>query len=261
MQLTVLKDIKGLVIYDGPSMFDGERIIAIATGFQRSRNVKTGKGVIQIWIMRKDQLPLDAHVEGDDKSVCGDCIHRHLRSCYVNLGQGPYQVYLHWQAGSYTRATARHLDMFKGKTVRLGSYGDPAAIPVSIWRSICSVADSHLGYTHAWKQTQFEGVKDFCMASCDSEDEARLAMDKGWRPFYVRSDEDELPQGMFECPASAAAGHRLTCSQCNVCKGGEHRDGQAVPSIVAHGPSWKKLFYKRGMKAKRQKKAYMALNW
>ena len=94
------------------------------------------------------------------------------------------------------------------------------------------------------------------MASCDTESEVDLALSRGWKPFYVRREGAELPDGFFECPASKEQGKRLTCTDCMVCRGGDHREGQGVPSIVAHGPSWKRVYFERGIKAYKQKRAY-----
>ena len=92
----------GLVIYDGPSMINSEPIIMIAVGFKsKSTNKKTG-GMIQTYILLKNESPLDALKTGADVAICGGCIHRpkvekvgqyiersSKRSCYVQVGQAP----------------------------------------------------------------------------------------------------------------------------------------------------------------------------
>ena len=45
----------GYIIYQGPSLLDGNPIVAIAT--TASRNVKTGS-MVSIWIMRQDIDPV-----------------------------------------------------------------------------------------------------------------------------------------------------------------------------------------------------------
>ena len=65
---------KSYVIYDGPSQIDGKPIVAIAqvgTG-----NRKTGKGMVQTWILRSDIDPISASRTGEDSSICGDCPHK-----------------------------------------------------------------------------------------------------------------------------------------------------------------------------------------
>ena len=59
--------VSGYVIYDGPSMIDGERIVAIVTGLTGSRNTKTGK-MVQTYIIRPDMSPLEAVRKGKDVS-------------------------------------------------------------------------------------------------------------------------------------------------------------------------------------------------
>jgi len=256
MQLPVLSDNPGIIIYKGPSAFNGEEIVVIVTGWRGSDNPKTGK-TLQTWIIVPNQSPLEAHQEGNDKSVCGNCKHMYFGSCYVNLIQGPNQVWNTYQAGRYLYAKPEHLELFRDKVIRLGSYGEPAAVPIGIWDSLASVVKGWLGYTHTWRQKQFQAFKKYCMASCDTEQEARDAMFMGWKPFYVRDDEhDPIPDGFFSCPASKEENHRLTCTECMVCKGGEYRIGQAVPCIAFHGPSWKKAHFRKGMKMFKQKKAY-----
>ena len=42
----------GIVLWEGPSVLNGEPIVAIATGFQRStKNDKIGKETIQVWYL------------------------------------------------------------------------------------------------------------------------------------------------------------------------------------------------------------------
>ena len=46
--------------------------------------------------------------------------------------------------------------------IRLGSYGDPAAVPIEIWDNLCSVAANYTGYTHQWA-TCDPNLKNYCM--------------------------------------------------------------------------------------------------
>ena len=255
MKLQVMNNVKGLVIYDGPSMFTGNPIIVIATGFKRVKNKKTGK-MIQIWILDRNMNPLEALESGDDENVCGSCFHRYSRSCYVNVSQGPYAVYKAWKEGVYVRATKKHLEMFRDRLVRIGAYGDPSSCPTSIWRSICGVAKGFTSYTHSWKICDPE-LKEFCMASCDTVDDALEARKRGWKSFRVRqSDNDALLSNEFICPAAKEAGKRLDCEHCLACHGGEWNGKQGTPCLARHGPSWKMKYFDIAIKAKQQKKKY-----
>lgn len=60
----------GFVFYDGPSSINGAPIVGIAT--MESRNGKTGN-MIQTFIVRADQHPLEALSTGADSAICGDC--------------------------------------------------------------------------------------------------------------------------------------------------------------------------------------------
>lgn len=62
---------RGFVFYDGPSALDGAPIIGIAV--LHSKNRKTGN-MVQTFIIRADQSPLEAIATGDDASICGDCV-------------------------------------------------------------------------------------------------------------------------------------------------------------------------------------------
>jgi hypothetical protein len=65
----------GFVLYRGPSVIDGQPIMVIATGLEDGgSNSKTGP-MVQIYIMRADQNPMQAAQRGDDVSICGSCIH------------------------------------------------------------------------------------------------------------------------------------------------------------------------------------------
>lgn len=244
------------ILYEGKSRIGEEDIVVIATC--NSENQKTGS-MIQTWILLKDQNPFEAVKNGDDNNICGSCKHRHFRSCYVNLSHGPYNVYRAYKNNKYKRLSLSEMgSIFAKESIRLGSYGDPVAVPIKVWDSLLSRADFWTGYTHQWRRGHND-YKKYCMASCDTYDEVKLAINKGWKPFYVRRESDPIPERSFTCPASKEAGYRLNCNQCRVCSGGEYK-GQGIPTIIVHGPSWKKVFYTRGIKAFNNKKKYVGLN-
>ena len=58
---------RGYILYEGPSMLDGEPIAVIAT--MTTSNVKTGD-MVQTWILRSDINPVQASKIGEDKSIC-----------------------------------------------------------------------------------------------------------------------------------------------------------------------------------------------
>jgi hypothetical protein len=186
----------GFIFYRGPSMLDGSPIIAVATGTARgSRNGKTGSEV-QTWILRDDVSPVEAVKLGLDVSICGDCVHRGdgtggARSCYVTVFQAPLVVWKTAQKGGYPTVTPEAAgETLAGKVLRLGSYGDPAAVPVHVWQALVANVSGHTGYTHQWRTS--DALRDLCMASCDSSFEQELASAQGWRTFRVRTASEQL---------------------------------------------------------------------
>lgn len=228
----------GMVIYKGPSAFDGAEIVVIATGMNvKSANEKTGD-MVQTWIIKADEFPMAAKVNGNDLSVCGDCKHRRtdgLESCYVNLGQGPRSIYNAYIHGRYDTAEIEYLaDIFANFKVRLGSYGDPMAVPFKIWDAVLTNAKMHTGYTHQWaKDTGANDWSKIVMASVDSVEEQELAEQFGYRTFRVRTNREELMEGEIACPASKEAGKVTECAKCGLCAGMMVKAKNIA--IMAHG--------------------------
>ena len=214
---------RGVILYDGPSELDGRRILAILTGLSRpSANRKTG-AMLQVWILAAGTDPVRASARGRDASVCGACPMRWKTGgdCYVNLGQAPLAVWQAWRRGSYAPAAGAELTaLLEGRSVRLGSYGDPAAVPVAVWQAVTARAARWTGYTHQWARPAAAGLKGLCMASCETEAQAALAMAQGWRVFLTRpKGATAAPQGFTTCPASREAGERTSCDRCGLCNG------------------------------------------
>lgn len=217
----------GYIAYEGPSLIDGKPIVVIINKLDGSDNAKTG-AIVQSFIIRSDVAPTDALKTGDDASICGECPHRPLLAktngqapCYVNVGRSVRSVYEAYKRGRYTRADAATIARaLQGKIVRLGTYGDPAAAPVTMWAQITRYAASRRGYTHQWARPDFDASAwaPLVMASADSIDEAARANLLGMRVFRVSMGVD-VQAGEAMCPASAEAGKRATCSKCTLCAG------------------------------------------
>lgn len=230
-----------MIIYRGPSMLDGSPIVAIATGFDGARNEKTGAGLVQVYILRDGMHPVEASQTGADVSICGGCKLRGTyadglrvtgsRRCYVNLGQGVTVVWQSYRRGVYATATPDELPaIFAGHLVRMGAYGDPAALPETIWRAILSASAGRTGYTHQWREARFAWLAEYCMASADTEAEAAEAQAMGWRTFRVAEPVGwRKLSGEGLCPASQEAGKRTTCDHCKLCSG---TAGHGKASIV-----------------------------
>ncbi len=224
-----------MILYNGPSRIDGQPIVAIATGYNRpSKNTKTGD-MIQVWILSRDVSPVSAIMEGKDVSICGTCRHRGTlgnRTCYVNVGKAPTNVWKAYQAGRYE--TTDNLTQFgTGRTIRIGAYGDPAAVPSDVWKRLTLGAKGWTGYTHYWKLRP--SLKGILMASVDTPQEFTLAKGMGWRTFRVKPvEKPETLAGEIVCPASEEMGYRTVCASCLLCNGNK-LDGRKDISILAHG--------------------------
>jgi hypothetical protein len=218
----------GVVLYDGPSRIDGAPIIAIACRISdASNNSKTG-GMVQTFIMRRDIAPHLALKTGDDSSVCGDCplrpIHKGATRCYVRVYQAPLSVWSAYHRGRYASPgvdfdAALLPELFEGLAFRIGSYGDPAAIPSSVWKTATRRVQNRTGYTHQWRRRIGAGLKSLCMASADNESDVAEATANGWRTFRVRKHDAPTLATESICPASSEGGKRVQCDTCGLCKG------------------------------------------
>lgn len=238
---------RGVILYEGRSVIDGGPIVAIANRIETaSSNVKTG-AMVQTFIIRSDLSPLAAIDNGADQSICGTCIHRgdkangRTRTCYVNVGRSVEAVFGAFKRGRYARPGIDFdpsilSDLFAGSAFRMGTYGDPAAIPFGIWEAATEKAAAITGYTHQWKHPVFERFKALCMASADSERDHALAKAMGWRTFRVRAANAPVLPREVTCPASKEAGQKTICADCRAC-GGLWSKAKADVVIMAHGPT------------------------
>jgi hypothetical protein len=233
------------VIYRGPSLLDGKPIVVVAVWSARNR--KTGT-MLQTYILRADIHPFKANKSGEDFSICGNCPHRGTattlrskklalnRSCYVNMGQGVLIVWKALARGYYPEVSghAAIAAVGRGRMVRLGTYGDPAAVPSYIWESLISEASGHTAYSH---QSGMDGAAfrpDIMMQSADTLLDAQQAWIAGRRTFRVVASVADIVKGReILCPASEEAGKRTTCAACGLC-GGAAVKAKSI-AIPVHG--------------------------
>ena len=207
-----------MIIYDGPSMLNGKPIVAILTNINNpSVNTKTGD-MAQLTIMPKGIKPSDAVKTGEDDSVCGDCNRRPstakangLKPCYVNP-RAPNSIHRAYERGSYSTGIPEQLR----KPMRLGMWGDPAAMPYEIAKGLADSAPKHTGYTHRWRD--FPEFSSICMASVDTEDERLEAKELGYRTYRVRDVGAPLMDGEIACP-EADKSRNIQCADCGLCAG------------------------------------------
>ena len=253
---------RGYVLYEGPSQFDGSSIVVILG--RPGTNAKTGS-MWQTWILNASMKPSEAAALGLDASVCGDCPLRPFAvreakargekrvPCYVVLVQAPRAIFDGYQRGIYPRITpeqarkllaerivprkrgrARHRHAPYGirQSVRLGSYGDPAAVPFEIWErlGVGTGEFSPPGYTHGWLREGFDVRQlDYLMASIDpiSADQAE-ALPENARTYRVIRSGDTLATNEIECPSKRG----VQCADCLLCAGSSKRAKNIA--ILAH---------------------------
>lgn len=228
----------GFVFYRGPSLLDGAPIVGVA--IVSSDNSKTGD-VIQTYIMRDDMSPLEASKTGNDYSICGSCKHRGIatddpkakqakqRSCYVVLGQGPTIVHKGLQRGIYPDADDAMIEKHvSGNLVRMGTYGDPAMIPMHAWNRLLKYSSDHTGYTH--NADVQPNITSLCMVSADTPTQ----VNKGYRTFRVVPLSDAhlpLMQNEIWCPSD-----KVKCKACKLCNGTTVKTKHVKSiAIIAHG--------------------------
>jgi hypothetical protein len=228
-----------VIIWRGKSRYTGARIFAAMTGHAHARpsvNPKTGP-MAQLWILPQDVAPNVAVRTGSDADVCGPCPLRPAVAtgvaCYVarRAHQAPLSVWRAWQ-GKPVAKRATVARALQGMAIRLGAYGDVAAIPrtTGLVPWLCQLAtEGHTGYTADWRTADF--LKAYCMASVQSECDWWAARAMGWRGFrVVQSRLRALPKAEAYCPSE-----RVQCADCMLCSGaGGHRQHAASIAIEAH---------------------------
>ena len=291
-----------LIIYEGPSLINGRPIVVIAT---RDSNPKTGE-MLYTWILDAEIPPeIAAFYQDTDESICGGCKFRaqpkldagdmrpaSTRMCYVRLSSlsdefgtpkadefmGPAEVWQAWKDGKFGVWTRPWFDDVERRVVwyqyggplsiRIGSYGDPGAVPTVVWADLVRYAKNFTGYTHLWRPKNCDGcgsrwtseysefyggtdyrctqcgghyksqcdpaLKEICMASVDTPEERKAANQLGWRGFVVApTDVDvSLLEDDVLCPMTA--GKPVTCNTCHMCQGTSSKVKQNIYEKV-HG--------------------------
>lgn len=231
---------------NGYILHETQNVAIIATGLKGSENAKTGS-MVQIWIIPRNVEPHKAVKSGADSIVCFDCKHRPTLAkktgdapCYVTTFQAPLSIHRAYHRGTYSHlSVSRYPEVFSGRVVRFGAWGEPVLLPVSKFRAIVAVCAGHTGYTHQWTKPRFAAYREFLMASVDTVSEANEARANGWRYFRIRewSEAYKVPAGEMVCPASNefeyTRGKRLDCATCQRCNGA-NSGGNSV-AIYKHG--------------------------
>lgn len=236
-----MNNLASAILWRGISELDGSApVVLIATGLDGSSyNEKTGP-MVQTWILRAGVSPLAAIHSGEDAAICGNCPHRGDivdgravgRSCYVNIGQAPRSIWQAFAAGSYLDLSsdpASGAAALAGKRVRMGSYGDPCAVPLRIWEGLLARVERRTGYTHQW--AGYPEFAPYVMASCDTLTDYARATLLGFRTFRVVGDVDAIiDDEEIICPSNLG----VTCYDCGAC-GGTSARARVNIAIPVHG--------------------------
>jgi hypothetical protein len=220
------------IVWRGPSAFTGNPVRVLLTGLGRPtrQNPKTGP-MVQAWIIPEGNPSL-ALGTPRERDVCG--------TCRLQGGRGPkrlcYTATGVWLIGQHEHlysqvSLAEGARALAGKAIRLGAYGDPAAVPLAVWEELVAGARRWTGYTHAWR-TAAPGFRRLLMASVDGYAEGEEARAAGWRTFRVRALDGGTPPGPRELVCSYES-RGVPCVDCGLCAGQE-RPGRSVV-ITAHG--------------------------
>lgn len=216
-----------MIIYHGPSLLDGSPIAVIATGYKRkTSNAKTGD-MIQTWIIRTDLSPLEASRRSLDAANCGNCPQRWSLDggCYVNLAHAPSAIYRAFNAGRYPSIDLQKL---RGRKIRFGAYGDPAAAPFALWQALADISSGHTGYTHQVNHPNFDiRLAGLLQISADTPQHAARMHKRGFKTFRVCHDETARFDSETVCLADSKG---IACADCLLCDG---RQQNIV--IAAHG--------------------------
>jgi hypothetical protein len=218
----------GFILYEGASVLDGAPIVAIAT--LSTSNRKTGD-MVQTWILRSDINPVEASKQKLDGSICGNCPQRQSTggACYVNIGQAPNSIYKAYKNNRYPKFDIdKHGAYLSNRMIRLGAYGDPAAMPYSINAELVLLASGHTGYTHQIAHKNFDKrYINICMVSADSPKQAKKYQAQGAKTFRVALADDGLFDNELECLSDSKG---INCTDCGLC------DGQTKNiAIAVHG--------------------------
>ena len=227
-----MKNKNGLILFKGKSFINNKKIVVIVTGLNaKTMNAKTGN-MLQTWILYDDMEPHKAFkIKEYGETVCGNCPHAgyNNNSCYVKWFHAPLNVYKAYKNNRYECFNGNY-EIFRDKSIRFGSCGDPSLIPLYMVKKMIDVCKNHTGYTHQWSNEFAIRFKGLFMASVDSFEEYLKASSIGFKCFYVKHESVEDPKKFIHCPASIERDQKTSCNLCNMCNG-----DKADIVINAHG--------------------------
>lgn len=228
------------VVWRGRSQLTGQPIMLIVSR-RKSRNRKTAD-MAQTFIVRDTASSPWQHVKAararlrrrpnhgkqDEMSaVCGNCPIK--EACYVTWEKSVTAT--HKAHRGQRVATPDELRRaIRGRAIRMGAAGDPAAVPFEVWEDLLQYGNGFTGYSHQHRvaDPRFAGI---LMASVESLEGAAEAQARGWRTFRV-SRSGRAGPGEIVCPATTRA--QKTCAECLLCRGNSRAKAKSIV-VALHG--------------------------
>jgi len=203
-----------------------------------SSNSKTGD-MVQLAILPIDNKPTKA-LKDRQLPNCLDCAL--IPTCYVNT-VSLNEVYKK-TVDQAVSAVPKQLRA----PVRLGSWGDPGLLPLSLLQQLIRAAGSHTGYTHLWQDIA-PSYSQVLMASIDHltakkqglevDELKRLAWNNGYRTYTITQPGEQESAQERSCLYIT---NNTQCRYCKLCNGAGSKRSIAAP---LHGPNNKQIAYKK----------------
>jgi len=203
-----------------------------------SSNSKTGD-MVQLAILPIDNKPTKA-LKDRQLPNCSSCAM--ITSCYVNT-MSLNEVY----KKTVSQAVSAVPKQLRAP-VRLGSWGDPGLLPLSLLQQLTRAAGSHTGYTHLWQDIP-PSYSQVLMASIDHltakkqglevDELKRLAWNNGYRTYTITQPGEK---GSAQERSCLYITNNTQCRYCKLCNGAGSKRSIAAP---LHGPNNKQIAYKK----------------
>lgn len=230
---------QSFILYHGPAAKPYKGVITVVV-FMSESNPKTGPCIAVAILPGDGKRAMSDRKAGLDVSVCGVCPFRSLASggkggCYVSAFA--LMGYAGSAAAAWKRADPYAFPESTILPMRLGAYGDPAAIPVDAFNRLMDWhGGSCWGYTHGWRHSAAQHLKGTCMASVETPEHQTQAVAKGWRVYRIVASLQAIKAtGLTECESAKG----VECIACGACSGDKARQDHGR-AIVIHGASRKR---------------------
>lgn len=222
-----------MILWEGKG-FNNKKVACIVTGLDKpTANKKTGN-LLQTWFIGTDKPPAEQK-KNKVHSVCNLCP-LIARGCYVMTQWSVSAIYNKYKNGGYKKIT--DLNIFKGRKVRWGSYGEGILCNYNLFKKINKISSGWTAYTHNHHLKKYQKYKQWMMASVENLQQAKECWKKNWRTFRIVKDIKEKTEFEVICPAQPAyfeiAKKKITCEDCMLCCGNASKSPKSIV-IVAHG--------------------------